>query len=53
MKIKITRALLLKPDNTKEVIRPGIIVEDIEKYREELKKLTGAIKVLLDSEETE
>ena len=53
MDVKINRAVLLKPDGTREVLRPKITVKDIEIYRKELGQLTGAIKVLLDTEEVE
>lgn len=53
MDVKINRAVLLKPDGTREVLRPKITVKDVEKYRQELRVLTGALKVLLDTEEVE
>lgn len=53
MDIKINRAVLLKPDGTREVLRPKITVKDKETYRKELRVLTGATKVLLDTEEVE
>ena len=53
MDVKINRAVLLKPDGTREVLRPKIAVKDVEKYRQELRVLTGATKVLLDTEEVE
>lgn len=53
MDVKINRAVLLKPDGTREVLRPKIAVKDKEMYREELRQLTGASKVLLDTEEVE
>lgn len=53
MKVKINRAILLKSDGTKEVIRPKIIIENVEEYRAELRYLTGAVKVFFDMEETE
>lgn len=53
MDVRINRAVLLKPDGTREVLRPKITVKDVEKYRQELRVLTGASKVLLDMEEVE
>ena len=53
MDVKINRAVLLKPDGTREVLRPKITVKDKETYRKELRGLTGATKVLLDTEEVE
>lgn len=53
MDVKINRAVLLKPDGTREVLRPKITVKDVEKYRQELRVLTGALKVLFDMEEVE
>lgn len=53
MNVKINRAVLLKPDGTREVLRPKITVKDKEAYRKELGQLTGAEKVLLDTEEVE
>lgn len=53
MDVKINRAVLLKPDGTREVLRPKITVKDKEIYREELGRLAGATKVLLDTEEVE
>lgn len=53
MDVKINRAVLLKPDGTREVLRPKITVKDKEAYRKELGRLAGAIKVLLDTEEVE
>lgn len=53
MDIKINRAVLLKPDGTREVLRPKITVKDKETYRKELGRLAGATKVLLDTEEVE
>lgn len=53
MDVRINRAVLLKPDGTREVLRPKITVKDKETYRKELRGLTGAIKILLDTEEVE
>lgn len=53
MDVRINRAVLLKPDGTREVLRPKITVKDKEIYRKELRRLTGATKVLLDTEEVE
>lgn len=53
MDVRINRAVLLKPDGTREVLRPKITVKDKEVYRKELGRLTGATKVLLDTEEVE
>lgn len=53
MDVKINRVVLLKPDGTREVLRPKITVKDKETYRKELRGLTGATKVLLDTEEVE
>lgn len=53
MKIKINRAVLLKPDGSKEIIRPKVIVYNLEEYRKNLRNLSGAIKVFFDLEETE
>lgn len=53
MDVKINRVVLLKPDGTREVLRPKITVKDKEAYRKELGRLAGAIKVLLDTEEVE
>lgn len=53
MDVKINRAVLLKINGTREVLRPGITVKDVEKYRKELGVLTGAIKVFFDMEEVE
>lgn len=53
MDVKINRVVLLKPDGTREVLKPKITVKDKETYRKELGRLAGAIKVLLDTEEVE
>lgn len=53
MDVKINRVVLLKPDGTREVLKPKITVKDKETYRKELGRLAGATKVLLDTEEVE
>lgn len=53
MNVRINRAVLLKPDGSREVLRPKITVIDVEKYRNELRELTGALRVFFDMEEIE
>lgn len=53
MNVRINRAVLLKPDGSREVLRPKITVIDVEKYRNELRELTGALRVFFDMEEVE
>lgn len=53
MNVRINRAVLLKPDGSREVLRRKITVIDVEKYRNELRELTGALRVFFDMEEVE
>lgn len=53
MKVRINRAILIMADQSRNIIRPKITVDNTEQYRAELRRLTGAVKVLFDMEETE
>lgn len=53
MKVKINRVILIMSDQSRNIIRPKVTVDNTEQYRTELRRLTGAVKVLFDMEEME
>lgn len=53
MDTKVNRAVLLKPDGSKEVIRHSIILEDMEEYQKELEVARVARVLSVCMEEVE
>lgn len=53
MKVKINRAILIMPDKSRNILRPLVTVDNAERYRAELRRLTGAARVIFDMEEAE